>query len=348
MNKTKKQYEKENIWAALRNFFRKIFKKTAASTNKIRVIKTIPDLQHFVEERKIAQQSIGFVPTMGALHDGHLALVARAVKENDVCIVSVFVNPTQFNNREDLEKYPRNLERDVTLLAATGCKAVFAPAASDIYSKEEMQNPFEFDFGGLDKVMEGRFRPGHFNGVVQIVSKLFSLVRPDTAYFGEKDFQQLTIIHRLNEQMNFGIKIIDCETVRESSGLAMSSRNQRLSANEKIIAAQISKILSKSVTFVPEKSPHSLAEWIKQQIASTGLLQVEYVETVNQETLLPASDWTRPAIVCVAVYCGEVRLIDNIKIKIKHLNIDLPEIPIVRHGKKKKQKKTQSLNDNVD
>ncbi|MGC3977235.1 MAG: pantoate--beta-alanine ligase [Paludibacteraceae bacterium] len=186
--------------------------------------------------------------------------------ENDICVVSVFVNPTQFNNKTDLEKYPRNVEKDAEMLQKVGCNYVFAPTPEEMYSKDEMENTFSFDFGGMDKVMEGKFRSGHFNGVVQVVSKLFHLVQPDKAYFGLKDFQQFAIIHRMVEIMKFPVKIINCSIVREPSGLAMSSRNERLTPEQRKNAAKISEVLSESRTFVPSKSPQELTVWVKEQI----------------------------------------------------------------------------------
>jgi pantoate--beta-alanine ligase len=194
----------------------------------MKIISNVEELRSEIQSVKNAGRTIGFVPTMGALHDGHISLVERSVSENDFNVVSIFVNPTQFNNLTDLEKYPRKIEVDAQLLTATGCDLIFAPQPSDIYTVDEMKQAFEFDFGGLDKVMEGKFRPGHFNGVVQIVSKLFALVCPVKAYFGEKDFQQLAIIHRMVNVLNMSVEIVDCPIVRESGGLAMSSRNERL------------------------------------------------------------------------------------------------------------------------
>ena len=202
----------------------------------MKVILNLEDLKAEIQNVKNNGQTIGFVPTMGALHAGHITLVEKSVRENDFCFVSIFVNPTQFNNQSDLDKYPRNLELDAHKLEKTGCQFIFAPQAKDIYSVEDMKNVFEFDFQGLDKVMEGKFRPGHFNGVVQIVSKLFGFIQPNKAYFGEKDFQQLAIIHHMVKAMNLKVEIIDCPIVREASGLAMSSRNERLSADQKKIA----------------------------------------------------------------------------------------------------------------
>ena len=284
----------------------------------MKIITTKKELQQIVAACKQTGKTIGLVPTMGALHAGHASLVKRAVNENDICVVSVFVNPTQFNNKEDLAKYPRNIERDAELLSSIGAHFVFAPTPEEMYSAEEMNTTFQFDFAGLDKVMEGKMRPGHFNGVVQVVSRLFYLVQPDKAYFGEKDFQQLAIIHHMVERSSmagtFGeLKIIDCPIVREESGLALSSRNERLSAEEKQTALNISKTLFESLKWA--KNGMSVAE-VQQRVIDTinavEGLEVEYYEIVNQTTLLP-TDTFNHAIGCVTVYCGPVRLIDNIK-----------------------------------
>ena len=277
------------------------------------IVQTIKELIAEIEALKSAGKTIGFVPTMGALHRGHIELVSRSVKENDCCVVSVFVNPTQFNNASDLEKYPRDINRDAELLNKSGCNIIFAPEASEIYNSEELNNNFEFDFGGLDKVMEGKFRPGHFNGVVQIVSKLFNLVQPNKAYFGEKDFQQLAIIHRMVEILDFDVEIVDCSIVREESGLAMSSRNERLSAEQRKKAVEISKVLFESRNFVPELSPNELKNWVVEKINAVDGLEVEYFEIANTTTLQTIASWTEPSVGCIAVFCGEVRLIDNIR-----------------------------------
>lgn len=277
------------------------------------IVVNTTELNKEISAIKFQNKSIGFVPTMGALHQGHISLIKRAVNENDFCVASIFVNPTQFNNKTDLEKYPRNLERDFKLLEDAGCKLVFCPTVDDIYTSTELQNTFDFDFKGLDKVMEGKFRPGHFNGVVQIVSKLFSLVKPDKAYFGEKDFQQLSIIHLMVKSMHFPVEIVDCPIVREPDGLAMSSRNERLSAKERQQAVQISKILFESRKLVPQMSPDEVTAFVTSKINSSEGLKIEYFEIADIETLQKVTDWSRPSIGCVAVFCGEVRLIDNIR-----------------------------------
>lgn len=279
---------------------------------QMQVFTTISDLTAAVNRWHEEGRSIGFVPTMGALHEGHCSLVRRAVAENDIAGVSVFVNPTQFNNKEDLEKYPRDINRDAKLLETVGADFVFAPTPEEMYSPEEMNTTFEFDFGGLDQVMEGKYRPGHFNGVVQVVSKLFSLVRPTRAYFGEKDFQQLAIIHRMVKVMNLPVEIIDCPIVREPSGLALSSRNERLSAEEKQTALNISRVLFESRQLTASQTVRQVENWVVEQINRVEGLTVEYYQIVDRQTLQPAQDWSN-AIGCITVYCGPVRLIDNIK-----------------------------------
>ena len=284
----------------------------------MQIITTKQELLQQVEACKSLNKSIGLVPTMGALHDGHASLVKRAVNENDVCFVSVFVNPTQFNNKEDLAKYPRNLKRDAELLSNIGAHYVFAPTPEEMYTAEEMEKTFSFDFAGLDQVMEGKMRPGHFNGVVQVVSRLFYLVQPDKAYFGEKDFQQLAIIRHMVERSElagtFGtLRIIGCPIVREASGLAMSSRNERLSDEEKETAVNISRILFESQKWAKEKGATVAAvqQRVIDAVNAVKGLEVEYFEIVNQTSLLPTTTFDH-AIGCITVYCGPVRLIDNI------------------------------------
>ena len=283
----------------------------------MRILKTINELISLINELKANNKTIGFVPTMGALHEGHLTLVRQCVAENEVCIVSVFVNPTQFNNKADLEKYPRNVEKDAQLLEKAGCAYVFAPSADEMYSADELENTFEFDFGGMDRLMEGKFRPGHFNGVVQVVSKLFKLVQPDKAYFGKKDFQQLAIIHRMVRLMHFQVEIIDCPIVREASGLAMSSCNERLSAAERDTAANIYRILNESRNLTDKMSPGELTQWVTDEVNNAGGLSVEYFDIADRETLITIDRWQPESIGCIAVFCGEVRLIDNIEYNVQ-------------------------------
>lgn len=256
---------------------------------------------------------IGFVPTMGALHQGHLSLVMRSKRENEVTVVSIFVNPTQFNDSRDLEKYPRTLDADINLLSQVGCDIVFAPTVDEMYPEKDTRI---FHFGTLETVMEGKHRPGHFNGVAQIVSKLFDAVQPHIAYFGEKDFQQLAIIREMVKQLNYTITIAGCPIVRESSGLALSSRNMLLSAEEHKKAPIIYQILSESCIFVAQKQPHEVRNWVLNKFQNTGL-DVEYFEIVDGYSLQPVSSWNESDYIvgCIAVFCGKIRLIDNIPFK---------------------------------
>ncbi len=273
---------------------------------------TIKTLQEELNSCRRENKTIGFVPTMGALHQGHIELVKRCVAENDVCVVSIFVNPTQFNDKNDLLKYPRTLEADCELLKQAGCNYVFPPQVEEMYPESDTR---QFDFGTLDKVMEGFFRPGHFNGVAQIVSKLFDAVKPDRAYFGEKDFQQLAIIREMTRKMNYPIEIIPCPIVREADGLAMSSRNARLDNKQRQESVKISGTLFESREFKDRKSVEDLKQWVIKTINESPDLKVEYFEIVDGNTLQSISSWKDSDYVvgCVAVFCGEVRLIDNIQ-----------------------------------
>jgi pantoate--beta-alanine ligase len=275
------------------------------------IYKSIEDLQAFVEAERAKGLRIAFVPTMGALHAGHLSLVRRALSECDRCIVSVFVNPTQFNDPRDLETYPRTLEADSTLLASVGASALFAPEVSTIYPEEDTRT---FEVGAVAEVMEGRYRPGHFNGVMQVVSRLFDIVRPDCAYFGEKDFQQIAVIRAMVRLIGSPVEIIACPIVREADGLALSSRNVRLSAEERREAPQIYRILSESRSWAKNMSPQQVIERVTEQINAVPHLRVEYFEIVDTDSLQPIASWSdSPAPHgCITVYCGEVRLIDNI------------------------------------
>lgn len=280
----------------------------------MKVYKTVAGLQRHINELKQKGAQIGFVPTMGALHDGHLSLVKRCLNENNICVVSIFVNPTQFNNKTDLEKYPRNLERDINLLKSVGCNVVFAPSVKQIYPKVDKR---QFDFGPLDKVMEGTYRPGHFNGVAQVVSRLFDIVAPKKAYFGEKDFQQLAIIREMVKQYHIPVEIIGCPIVREKDGMALSSRNERLSADERKRAAKISQTLFKSVEMAKSHSVDEVKKWVIDTINEEAILEVEYYEIVNSLTMQSVNSWNDCDNItgCITVYCGEVRLIDNIQYK---------------------------------
>jgi pantoate--beta-alanine ligase len=256
---------------------------------------------------------IGLVPTMGALHEGHLALVRQARRENEVVVASVFVNPIQFNNAQDLEKYPRDLQRDLDLLEAVGCDIVFAPDNAEMYPEKPTET---YNFGALETVMEGAFRPGHFNGVAVVVKRLFDLVKPTTAYFGEKDFQQLAVIRALVEQENLGIEIVGCPTIREHDGLAMSSRNTRLSEEDRRIAPQIHKILRDCQSLTDVFSPAQLKEFAIDHLQKIPRTNLEYFEIVNAKTLQPVENWSDSSqcVACVAIWLGDVRLIDNVRL----------------------------------
>ena len=279
---------------------------------KMKTVHTINALQDELNALRQQGKSVGLVPTMGALHAGHASLVKRSVAENDVTVVSDFVNPTQFNDLNDLEKYPRTLEADCRLLEACGGSFVFAPSVEEIYPEPDTRR---FSFAPLDTVMEGIYRPGHFNGVCQIVSKLFDIVKPDRAYFGEKDFQQLAIIREMVKQMHFPLQIVGCPIVREADGLALSSRNARLSAEERKNALKISQTLFESRNFAASHSVSETKQFVEEAINQAPGLRLEYFELVDGNTLQSIASWsdTTYAVGCITVYCGEVRLIDNIK-----------------------------------
>lgn len=279
---------------------------------EMKTVHTINALQDELNALRQQGKSVGLVPTMGALHAGHASLVKRSVAENDVTVVSDFVNPTQFNDLNDLEKYPRTLEADCRLLEACGVSFVFAPSVEEIYPEPDTRR---FSFAPLDTVMEGIYRPGHFNGVCQIVSKLFDIVKPDRAYFGEKDFQQLAIIREMVKQMHFPLQIVGCPIVREADGLALSSRNARLSAEERKNALKISQTLFESRNFAASHSVSETKQFVEEAINQAPGLRLEYFELVDGNTLQSITSWsdTTYAVGCITVYCGEVRLIDNIK-----------------------------------
>ncbi len=278
------------------------------------IIKSIALLDDVLNAFRNESKSIGLVPTMGALHEGHAALVKRCVAENDITVVSVFVNPTQFNNPDDLRLYPRTLEADCALLEKLDVDIVFAPDVDEMYPEPDTR---VFDFGMLDKVMEGRFRPGHFNGVAQIVSKLFYAVKPDKAYFGEKDFQQLAIVREMVKQLQIPVEIIAVPIVREQSGLALSSRNMRLTEQQRETASEIFKTLARSADLLEKQSVEDTKKFVVNSINNHEALSVEYFEIVDGDTLQSITDWDdSPCIVgCIAVFCEDVRLIDNIRYK---------------------------------
>ena len=280
----------------------------------MKLVHTVQELRAELDIQRKAGKKIGLVPTMGALHEGHASLVRRAVAENEIVVVSDFVNPTQFNDKNDLLKYPRTLEADCELLEKEGAAYVFAPSVEEIYPEPDTR---QFSYAPLDTVMEGKYRPGHFNGVCQIVSKLFMMVEPDKAYFGEKDFQQLAIIREMVKQMNFPLEIVGCPIVRESDGLALSSRNARLSEEQRKQALEISQTLFKSQEYAASHTLEETQKFVEEGIAAAEGLELEYFEIVDGMTLQKIASWedTDYVVGCITVFCGEVRLIDNIKYK---------------------------------
>lgn len=273
--------------------------------------KKIAELQHSLNSDRGKGLSIGFVPTMGALHKGHLSLVERAGKENDRVVVSIFVNPNQFNDPRDLMNYPRTLDNDLSLLSALKCDYVFSPDVAEIYPVPDTR---KFDFGNLETVMEGHFRPGHFNGVAQVVSKLFDIVNPDRAYFGLKDFQQYSILKNMVGMLNLPVIMVPCDIVREEDGLAMSSRNALLTREHREAAPQIYPILKAAREEASLFSPNELKSRVINAINAIPLLKVEYFDIVDELTLQSIAGWEQPGLKvgCVAVFAGAVRLIDNI------------------------------------
>jgi pantoate--beta-alanine ligase len=273
------------------------------------VFYSIGDTSQWLAGRKSAGKSVGFVPTMGALHEGHLDLIRRSLRENDISACSIFVNPIQFNNPEDLAKYPRTLENDLRLLRETGCDMVFVPSVKEMYPVPVTE---KYDFGELEKVMEGAHRPGHFNGVAIVVKRLFDIIQPDRAYFGEKDFQQIRIIQSLVKMEKIPVEIVPCPTVRETDGLAMSSRNRRLSADERALAPEIFCTLLKARDLAKKIPVAEIKRMSAFQLESKGF-KVDYFEIADVESLQPVDSWEAAPqmIACVAAFLGNVRLIDN-------------------------------------
>lgn len=260
------------------------------------------------------RSGIGFVPTMGALHAGHRSLVERARRECETVVVSVFVNPTQFNDKTDLKNYPRTPEADLRLLEEVGADYVFMPSVEEVYPEPDTRT---FDFGMIDKVMEGATRPGHFNGVAQVVSRLFDLIKPAKAYFGEKDFQQIAVIREMVRQLRIPVEIIPCPIVRGEDGLALSSRNTLLDTDHRTAAPYIYKVLKAAVEKSHQTTPDQLAAWVTAQVESNPLLKVIYFQVVDAATMQQVRTWEEsPAIQgCIAVQAGDIRLIDNIKLR---------------------------------
>ena len=280
----------------------------------MQVIDTILNLQDFLSGERAKGKTIGLVPTMGALHEGHASLVRRSVSENDITVVSIFLNPTQFNDPKDLERYPRTLESDCAILEKCNAQVAFVPSVKEIYPEPDTRH---FSYPPTDSVMEGERRPGHFNGVCQIVSKRFSITAPDRAYFGEKDYQQIAVIRRMAEDLNFRVNIVPCPVIREEDGLAMSSRNTLLSPDEKKIATNIYRVLLESKDL--GLNVRDTQDWVINHINEIEGLEVEYYSIVDGDTLADICNWEDALHVvgCITVYCGKtpIRLIDHIRYK---------------------------------
>ena len=268
----------------------------------MKIVSSIKDLKNFLALEREKGKKVGLVPTMGALHAGHISLVKRCVAENDICVVSDFVNPTQFNDKHDLETYPRTLDADCALLEPVGCDYVFAPSVAEMYPEPDTR---VFNLGPVAEVMEGPRRPGHFNGVAQVVSKLFYIVEPDNAYFGEKDFQQIAVIREMVRQLNLPVHIVDCPIQREADGLALSSRNTRLTPEQRQKAPVIARTLKESTTFVPAKSVQEVIDYVVNTINQVPEMEVEYFEIVDGNTMQPIQNWsdTTYPVGCITVYC---------------------------------------------
>lgn len=277
----------------------------------MKVLRTVGELRSAMDAARNAGQTIGLVPTMGALHAGHMSLVDTARHQNDIVVASVFVNPTQFNNPNDLSTYPRTEEADCALLDEHGADYAFIPSVEEMYPEPDTR---VFDLGEVAAVMEGAMRPGHFNGVAQVVSKLFDMVRPTRTYFGEKDFQQIAVIRKMVQLEGFDLEIVACPIKREADGLALSSRNVRLTPEGRKQAPAIHRILEQSLSLAATKSPDELKHWVKEQIDAVPGLETEYYEIADALTMQPVQNWDSPngTVGCVTVYCGDVRLIDNI------------------------------------
>lgn len=278
----------------------------------MKIIRTVEGLKTDVGKAREAGLSVGLVPTMGALHAGHLSLVERARAENDIVVVSVFVNPTQFNNPADLATYPRTEEADSQLLDAAGVDIVFMPTVEEVYPEPDTR---VFNLGPVAEVMEGKMRPGHFNGVAQIVSKLFYMVEPTRAYFGEKDFQQIAVIKRMVELEGIDVEIVECPICRADDGLALSSRNVRLSAEQRARAPRIYKTLCGAVEMSRNASIAEVEKMVTDTLNAEEGMEVEYFTIVDTKTMQPLAEWPEEgeAVGCITVYCGDVRLIDNIR-----------------------------------
>ena len=278
-------------------------------------MKTFDKVKELQEELAQYQPSeIGFVPTMGALHAGHRSLVEKARRECKIVVVSVFVNPTQFNDKTDLKNYPRTPEADLAILEEAGADIVLMPTVEEIYPEPDTR---QFDFGLIDKVMEGATRPGHFNGVAQVVSRLFDIVKPGKAYFGEKDFQQIAVIKAMVKQLGLELEIVECPIIRDIDGLALSSRNLLLTAEHRAAAPEIYATLKQCADKTQQMTPQQLTEWVISEVEKSGLLKVIYFQAVDSLSMQEVASWQQSEHIqgCIAVQAGAIRLIDNVKIK---------------------------------
>lgn len=282
----------------------------------MKVFNKIVDLQNALFLARKQGKKIGLVPTMGALHEGHASLITKSIGENDITVVSVFLNPTQFNDQSDFDRYPRTLEADSRLVEACGADYIFAPSVKDIYPSPDARH---FEFPPVTTVMEGARRPGHFNGVCQVVSRLFYIVRPDSAYFGEKDWQQIAVVKQLAKYINSNVQIVECPIIRDPDGLAKSSRNSLLTKEERAIAPAIYQILRESIGYAETHSLKETRNMVVERINAIPELEVEYFEIVDGDSLLPVENWERSEYIvgCITVYCGKtpIRLIDHIRYK---------------------------------
>ena len=276
----------------------------------MKVFKATKEVKSYIQAQKQEGKSVGFVPTMGALHAGHTKLVSQSQQDNDVVVVSIFVNPKQFNNPEDLDKYPRNLEHDLQILSYVGCDVVFAPSKEEMYPEPLDET---YSFGELEEILEGKYRKGHFNGVALAVKRLLDIIEPDRAYFGKKDYQQLLVVKQLVEKTRLPVEIIPCETVREPDGLAMSSRNARLTSQQREEAPAIYKALVKASKLYSNKPVEEIKRIVARDINNMPALQLEYFEIIDSENLKPLNikDKDKKPVACIAVYAGDIRLIDN-------------------------------------
>lgn len=280
----------------------------------MKIIRTLHDMTDYSVRQRDRGASVGFVPTMGALHEGHMSLVEKAMEENTVVVVSVFVNPIQFNNPDDFTKYPRTEEEDFKKLAAAGVDAVFAPTASEIYPESHESEGKEYELGNVAEVMEGKYRPGHFQGVARVLDILFRLVNPHRAYFGEKDFQQIAVVRNLIKSEGLDVQLVACPIKRANDGLALSSRNERLTPEQRAIAPEIYNTLQYSVEYSKDHSVQATHDTVVERLDAIPGMRVEYFEIVDARTLQPIDEWEESnwIVGCITVFLGDVRLIDNV------------------------------------